>query len=125
MVIRFANPYSIYLHDTPSQGLFARSQRAFSSGCVRVESVMQLIDLLLTQPERDRVAGLLDAGKTYEFRPAESTPILLAYWTAEADRDGEPRFRPDVYHRDPALLNALQAADRSLTLPARPFDASH
>ncbi len=124
VVIRFANPYSIYLHDTPSQRLFARSQRAFSSGCVRVESVMQLIDLLLTQPERDRVAGLLDRGKTYEFRPAESTPILLAYWTAEADRDGEPRFRPDVYHRDPALLDALQAADRGLTLPARPFDAS-
>lgn len=117
VVIRFANPYSIYLHDTPSQGLFARSQRAFSSGCVRVESVMQLIDLLLTPAERERVAGLLDAGKTYEFRPTEPTPILLAYWTAEADSSGEPRFRPDVYHRDQALLTALEAADRDLTLP--------
>jgi murein L,D-transpeptidase YcbB/YkuD len=120
-VIRFANPYSIYLHDTPSQGLFARSQRAFSSGCVRVESVMQLIDLLLTKAERERVAVLLEAGKTYEFRTSEPTPILLAYWTAEADRNGEPRYRPDVYDRDPKLLAALQAADRGLTLPARPF----
>lgn len=117
VVIRFANPYSIYLHDTPSQGLFARSQRAFSSGCVRVESVMQLIDLLLTPAERERVAGLLEAGRTYEFRPAESTPILLAYWTAEADISGVPRYRPDLYHRDKALLTALQAADRDLTLP--------
>lgn len=121
VVIRFANPYSIYLHDTPSQGLFARSQRAFSSGCVRVESVMQLINLLLTEAERERVAGLLEAGKTYEFRPAEPTPILLAYWTAEADNTGEPRYRPDVYHRDPSLLAALQAADRGPKLPALPL----
>lgn len=121
VVIRFANPYSIYLHDTPSQGLFARSQRAFSSGCVRVESVMQLIDLLLTPAERERVAGLLEAGNTYEFRPAESTPILLAYWTAEADSSGVPRYRPDIYHRDQALLTALQAADRDLALPLLSF----
>jgi L,D-transpeptidase YcbB len=118
VVIRFANPYSIYLHDTPSQGLFARSQRAFSSGCVRVESVMQLIDLLLTKPERERVAGLLATGQTHEFRPAESTPILLAYWTAEADSSGQPRYRPDIYHRDPELLAALQAANKDLALPA-------
>lgn len=117
VVIRFANPYSIYLHDTPSQGLFARSQRAFSSGCVRVESVMQLIDLLLTPAERERVAGLLEAGNTYEFRPVESTPILLAYWTAEADSSGEPRYRPDIYRRDQALLAALVATNRDLTLP--------
>ncbi|HAQ88167.1 MAG TPA: murein L,D-transpeptidase, partial [Pseudomonas sp.] len=85
VVIRFANPYSIYLHDTPSQGLFARSQRAFSSGCVRVESVMQLVDLLLNEDEHERVNQLLETGLTYEYRPAETTPILLAYWTAEAD----------------------------------------
>ena len=120
VVIRFANPYSIYLHDTPSQGLFARTQRAFSSGCVRVESVMQLVELLLTEAERDRVASLLEAGNTYEFRPAEPTPILLAYWTAEANSAGEPRYRPDIYHRDQALLAALQAADRGLALSNSP-----
>nr|WP_319946123.1 L,D-transpeptidase family protein [Stutzerimonas stutzeri] len=111
LVIRFANPYSIYLHDTPSQGLFARSQRTFSSGCVRVESVMQLVDLLLSGDERERVAQLLETGQTYEYRLAEPTPILLAYWTAEADSRGLPRYRPDVYHRDRRLLAALQAAD--------------
>lgn len=114
VAIRFANPYSIYLHDTPSQSLFARSQRTFSSGCVRVESVMQLVDLLLSEGERERVARLLDSGQTYEYRPAAPTPILLAYWTAEADSSGLPRYRPDVYHRDPELLAALQAADRGL-----------
>jgi murein L,D-transpeptidase YcbB/YkuD len=113
VVIRFANPYSIYLHDTPSKGLFARSQRAFSSGCVRVESVMELVNLLLTEPERERVNQLLEAGQTYEHRPLEPTPVLLAYWTAEADSSGTPRYRTDVYHRDPGLLAALRASDRN------------
>ena len=125
VVIRFANPYSIYLHDTPSQGLFARSQRAFSSGCVRVESVMQLVDLLLNEDEHERVSQLLETGLTYEYRPEETTPILLAYWTAEADRTGLPRYRPDVYHRDPKLLAALQAADRNAMLRAIPAIDEH
>ncbi|WP_199270088.1 L,D-transpeptidase family protein [Stutzerimonas stutzeri] len=112
LVIRFANPFSIYLHDTPSQSLFARSQRAFSSGCVRVESVMQLVDLLLIDDERERFARLLATGQTHEFRLAEPTPVLLAYWTAEADGDGHAHYRPDVYHRDPELLAALRNADR-------------
>ena len=33
----FPNKHFIYLHDTPSRYLFARKDRAFSSGCIRVE----------------------------------------------------------------------------------------
>src|SRR3546814_1081190 len=35
MKLMMPNPYSIYLHDTPAQSLFARDVRAFSHGCVR------------------------------------------------------------------------------------------
>jgi murein L,D-transpeptidase YcbB/YkuD len=122
LVIRFANPFAIYLHDTPSRSLFDRSQRAFSSGCVRVESVMQLADLLLTEGERERFARLLATGRTHEFGLAEPTPVLLAYWTAEADSVGQAHYRPDIYSRDPALLTALQAADRQDLLADRPPD---
>jgi len=117
VAIRFANPYSIYLHDTPSQGLFGRSQRAFSSGCVRVESVMQLVNLLLADNERQRFEQLLETGKTYEFRLSKAMPILLAYWTAEADSSGQPRYRPDIYQHDRSLLAALRTADQSLLRP--------
>jgi len=111
LVIRFANPYSIYLHDTPSQNLFGRAQRAVSSGCVRVESVMQLADFLLAEHERERFTRRLESGQTHEFRLSRSMPILLAYWTAEADSSGLPRFRPDIYQHDRQLLTALQATD--------------
>lgn len=112
VAIRFANPYSIYLHDTPSQALFAQSPRAFSSGCVRVESVMQLVELLLDDRERQQVATLLESGQTHEFRLARPLPILLAYWTAHADERGQPRYRPDIYRQDAPLLAALLAAPR-------------
>ncbi|HCD05137.1 MAG TPA: murein L,D-transpeptidase, partial [Methylophaga sp.] len=36
VVIRFPNPFFVYLHDTPSQSLFASHRRTYSSGCVRV-----------------------------------------------------------------------------------------
>lgn len=32
----FSNPFSIYLHDTPSKALFQRDIRTFSSGCIRL-----------------------------------------------------------------------------------------
>ena len=34
-------------------------------------------------------------------------PILILYWTAELDAEGRVRFLPDVYRRDPGLLQAL------------------
>ena len=36
------NLHDIYLHDTPSRGLFARAERGFSSGCIRVEHPVDL-----------------------------------------------------------------------------------
>ncbi|MCQ4325188.1 murein L,D-transpeptidase [Stutzerimonas stutzeri] len=112
VAIRFANPFAVYLHDTPSQPQFARAARALSSGCVRVESALQLVDLLLMPDERDTVATLLASGKTHEYRLARPIAILMAYWTADADETGQPRYRPDIYNRDARLLQALNAAQR-------------
>ena len=110
VAIRFANPFSVYLHDTPSKPQFERATRALSSGCVRVEAAWQLAQLLLDEAERETVAKWLQSGETHEYRLARRTPILMAYWTADADDNGVPRYRPDIYRRDAALLAALNAA---------------
>ena len=107
MAVRFPNPFSVYLHDTPSQALFSKGPRAFSSGCVRVEQVMQLRDWLLSPAERARTDELLATGLTHEFRLAKPVPILLTYWTAQADSYGQLLYAPDIYGRDAALLAAL------------------
>ncbi|NWA24659.1 L,D-transpeptidase family protein [Pseudomonas gingeri] len=109
IVLRFPNPFSVYLHDTPSQPLFAKGPRAFSSGCVRVEQPMHLRDLMLTPAERARTEELLASGTTHEYRLTAPVPILLGYWTVQVDSDGTLLYAPDIYGHDPVLLKALGA----------------
>ncbi|ROL80758.1 murein L,D-transpeptidase [Pseudomonas protegens] len=107
IAIRFPNPFSVYLHDTPSQALFSKGPRAFSSGCVRVEQALQLRDWLLSPAERLRSNDLLATGLTHEFRLARPVPILLSYWTVQADSHGQLLYAPDIYGRDMPLALAL------------------
>lgn len=131
-ILRFANPFAIYLHDTPSKRLFAQDQRATSSGCVRVEHIVELVRMLLEDTgtmQNDELRALLASGKTHKVELLETVPILIAYWTADvADNDdggGALRFLPDVYQRDAPLIELLNAAENRhtrlplyLTIPA-------
>jgi murein L,D-transpeptidase YcbB/YkuD len=110
VAIRFPNPHWVYLHDTPSQRLFEREQRNFSSGCVRVERAAELVELLLADgggPDPRTIARIQDSGKTRNVNLDRPIPILTAYWTVDAAPDGTLSFRPDVYRRDAAVLQAL------------------
>jgi murein L,D-transpeptidase YcbB/YkuD len=107
IVMRFPNPYSVYLHDTPSQPLFTKGPRAFSSGCVRVEQPLLLRDLLVSPAERARTDELLATGLTHEFRLATPVPVLLGYWTVQVDGQGDLVYAPDIYARDPVLMKAM------------------
>lgn len=110
VVIRFPNPFHVYLHDTPSQRHFAADRRAVSSGCVRVERPMELVNLLMADGS-DAGPGhaerLVAEKRTRNFHLARPVPILLAYWTADADSDGNVRFRPDIYRSDERVARAL------------------
>lgn len=115
VAIRFANPFSVYLHDTPSQHLFGRSTRTVSSGCVRVEDAQKLVDQLLfdaSDAERARIVRIQASGKTQNVNLPKPVPVLLAYWTVEVDMDNRLRFRNDSYGNDAKIATALQAALR-------------
>jgi murein L,D-transpeptidase YcbB/YkuD len=105
----FPNRHSVYLHDTPNRSLFAKPRRAFSSGCVRVERPLELAELLLDDPKwsQSRFESVLGAERPATVRLREPVPVILSYWTAEADADGLVRFREDIYGRDAAVLAAL------------------
>jgi murein L,D-transpeptidase YcbB/YkuD len=106
----FPNPHSIFLHDTPSRGLFEQEERNFSSGCIRVEDPLSLAEIVLADPARWNRASLeaaIATGKTQTLRLPRPWPVLILYWTAELDAEGQVRFLPDRYRRDPALLRAL------------------
>lgn len=110
VVIRFPNEYSIYLHDTPHRDLFAQSRRATSSGCIRVENPLQLVELLFNDPVHWNSAAIqaqLATGKTENISLPVKVPVLLAYWTVDLSVDGRVTFKPDVYGHDLAVLRAL------------------
>jgi murein L,D-transpeptidase YcbB/YkuD len=111
----FPNEHLVYLHDTPSKQLFERSERAFSSGCIRIEKPLELAELLLADPvrwSRERIEAVIASSETTTVSLAAPLPVLLLYWTAVPTRDGEIRFFRDLYGRDPQVLAAL----------ARPFE---
>jgi L,D-transpeptidase YcbB len=109
------NPYSVYLHDTPSVRLFDRSERAFSSGCIRLQAPLALAVLLLDDSARWGAQGIeaaIATGKTHILPVRRHVPVLLLYFTAEVSADGTVHFRRDVYARDPRVLAALRAPFR-------------
>ncbi|MNC83224.1 hypothetical protein D3C75_1370640 [compost metagenome] len=63
--------------------------------------------MLVSPAERVRTDELLATGRTHEFRLSAPVPILLGYWTVQADSHGRLLYAPDIYSRDPVLLNAL------------------
>ncbi|MBL8659045.1 MAG: L,D-transpeptidase family protein [Rhodospirillales bacterium] len=108
----FPNTFDVYLHDTPSRGLFSRPVRAFSSGCIRLERPMDLALKLLEANgnwSRERLRAVLDAGETRAITLSRPIPVHLAYLTAWRGADGAVNFRDDIYGRDRALEAALSA----------------
>jgi L,D-transpeptidase YcbB len=101
--IMFPNTYSVYLHDTPSQSKFEEADRAFSSGCVRIERALELAELLLANPatwNADTIQKTIQAGRIQNVTLPNKVPVLLAYWTAWVDPQGRVNFRRDVYGQD-------------------------
>lgn len=116
LVIRFPNEYAIYLHDTPHKTHFSASQRAFSSGCIRVENIKELAVLLLNDSTKWSAAELEKAladNKTRQVNLVNRVPILIAYWTVDIGSDGYVSFKPDVYGQDALILKALDARQGS------------
>ena len=106
----FPNPHAVFLHDTPAKGLFASAERSFSSGCIRVEDPLSLAEIVLADParwNRQSLEAAIAKGATQTVRLPKPWPVLILYWTADLDPDGNVRFLPDVYGRDAELLRAL------------------
>jgi len=93
------NELGIYLHDTPNKALFARDDRFFSSGCVRLEDAPRLARWLF---------GEVPDPATPEHRVdlKAPVPVYFTYLTAAPSPAGIT-FRPDVYRRDAAALALL------------------
>lgn len=100
--INFDNPYSVYMHDTPSETIFGRNFRAASSGCIRVLKIEDLAAWILEDQgwSLSRVQKLKETGNRLDVRVKKSVPLYFVYITAWATPDGTVQFRRDLYQRD-------------------------
>ena len=105
------NPYSVFLHDTPVRSVFAADRRALSHGCVRLQQPRDLAIWALDATPAWNAAAIdaaVASGATVSARLAAPLPVLLYYWTAFVDDDGEVNFRDDIYGWDRDLNAALR-----------------
>ncbi|MEI6757435.1 MAG: murein L,D-transpeptidase [Chlorobium sp.] len=103
------NKYIVYLHDTPNKELFAKSTRAFSSGCIRVENPVDLAVLVLQDSvrwSRENIQTTISTGKTRTLSLPKRIPVFILYLTVVPEGD-DILFRDDIYNRDETLLKAL------------------
>lgn len=106
----FPNSNNIYLHDTPSKSLFNEDNRAFSHGCVRVGEPKELADRILRDDPAwtpERISAAMNSGSEKFVPIKKRLPVLIGYFTAFIDKDGDLNFRKDVYGRDGRLLSMI------------------
>lgn len=107
--IMYPNQYSIYLHDTPGQALFDQSERAASSGCVRVHEALDLASYVTGQDMATNEGGfdeILASGKTTSLKIDQPIEVYHFYWTAWQE-NGQTVFSEDVYNMDQTIAQAL------------------
>lgn len=102
MKIIFPNQYSVYLHGTPGEHLFEKAQRAFSSGCVRLEDPVAMGKWIARYDEEAEVSEInaaMAAERNQRLDLEEEVPVHITYFTVTVDETGQPYFWRDIYDR--------------------------
>lgn len=100
--IIFPNQYSIYLHGTPSTHLFDRAERAFSSGCIRLEQPEKMAEWVASYDSDESLEDVRDALSTTRNTRIDfqsRMPIHITYMTVTVNDDGSVNFWRDIYDR--------------------------
>jgi murein L,D-transpeptidase YcbB/YkuD len=111
----FPNKFLVYQHDTPDKNLFAKEERAFSHGCMRVQNPDQYAATLLniTLPNErytpEKIRGMYGHSEI-DIKFPTPIPVNITYQTAFVDDGGKLQLRKDVYGRDATMLSILRGA---------------
>ncbi len=111
----FPNKFLVYQHDTPDKYLFAKSVRAYSHGCMRVQYPDEYATILLNialpnehyTPEKIHAMYGRDE---VDLKFPTPIPVNITYQTAFVDEAGKLEFRNDLYGRDATMIAMLRNA---------------
>jgi murein L,D-transpeptidase YcbB/YkuD len=109
----FPNKFLVYQHDTPDKHLFAKEERAFSHGCMRVQNPDQYASTLLNivmpsdKYTPEKIRGMYGHSEI-DLKFPTPIPVNITYQTAFVDDAGKLQLRKDIYGRDAAMLALLK-----------------
>jgi murein L,D-transpeptidase YcbB/YkuD len=106
----FPNSFNIYLHDTPVKSLFEKDKRAYSHGCIRVREPEKLAQYVLrNQPEwtPEKIEEAMNSNEQKFVKVKDPIPVLITYYTAWVDENGQLNFREDIYGHDSELAGKM------------------
>ncbi len=104
----FPNKNEIYLHDTPAKHLFRERDRAFSSGCVRLEDPHEFAKQITKGSKSyNEMLNKLKSHSNSVVSLPSYIPVYLVYFTVVPNANGMPEFRSDVYQRDNLMEEAM------------------
>ncbi len=109
MKLVMPNDHAIFLHDTPSRGLFANPARAYSHGCVRVNQALDFATALLrarTGWDRAATDAAVATGRTQTLELPQPIPVYISYFTVApftaSDGSAPLHHFADIYGHDRA-----------------------
>ena len=105
------NLFNVYLHDTSDKALFNKTERIFSSGCIRLAEPKALANWLLqreSNPALSKLDTLFNNEETVTISLLKPVPVYLVYFTAFVGQDNHVIFRRDIYNRDRAIISQLR-----------------
>ncbi|MFB9935688.1 L,D-transpeptidase family protein [Photobacterium aphoticum] len=103
------NDYSIYLHDTPARGLFNRTKRNLSSGCVRVEKAAELADYILDYQRRSQsYRHFVKTDEIDNINLPRKIDVDFTYVTAWVDENDVLQMREDIYGYDRPIREPVE-----------------
>ena len=105
----FNNKYSVYMHDTNQRYLFKNEYRALSSGCLRLNDPMKLLNYLLEKK------GIIDAQDNVDVKKSDKIvsikkkiPVVIRYMTVKVESDKHTYFYDDIYGYDTLLRESIK-----------------
>ena len=106
--IGMPNKLAVYMHDTPSKGLFGADYRFLSHGCVRVQGVYDYASWLLEGAsggppggwDKAALQAKIKEGAPYNINLVKAVPVIWVYLTGWSNGGGPANFRDDVYNVD-------------------------
>lgn len=120
-VVKFqtTNSSAIYLHDTNHREFFDDfDERLLSSGCIRLQKPLDLLQYLLRnnpsygQAQLDQI---LSHPESYPHNVVklgrDAIPFYVFYGTASFDENGKLRFARDAYSLDERIIRAITPID--------------